>query len=274
MTTSLCMSSPHPCVLRSSKWKNIRPSKYQLYRTSRWVLGSKNFVLPNNAIIYCTHYHRPSDIIHFSMPIGSIEVTTVWLTAHKSGNLDSIPTSVTGISGQITAAPIPVLSFQTAPINNDLGLKGITWLETELSFTVDSGVSLLRLHLRMSSSFQLIPIWTCPQFCYSSTLHSVSLADCWAILAQSSGTAISLLCKLAEESNRKPLKEKASYLKSGYTYQWLCNTVCLGKSQLRTWDPSQTTKVKCTAEPAHLLSQIKCGEAQAASKHTTNTERC
>lgn len=241
---------------------------------SRWVLGSKNFVFPNNAIIYCTHYPRQFDIIHFSMPIGLTEVTTTWLTAHKSGNLDSIPASVTERSGQITAAPIAVLSFQTAPINNDLGLNSITWLETELSFTADSGVSLLRLHLRTSSSFQLIPVWMCPQFCYSSILHSGSLADCWAILAQSSGTAIYLLCKLAEESNGKHLKEKASYLKPGCTNQWLCNTVCLGKSELRTWDPSQTTKVKCTAEPAHLLSQRKLAEARAASKHTTNTERC
>lgn len=71
------MSPPHPCVLRSSIWKNIHPSKYQLYRASRWVLGSKNFVLPNNAIIYCTHYARWFDIKHFSMPIGSTEVTTI-----------------------------------------------------------------------------------------------------------------------------------------------------------------------------------------------------
>lgn len=105
------------------------------------------------------------------------------MTEHISGNLDSITSSVTKRSGQIAAAAIAFFSFQTFSIIMILG--SIVPSGIRQKNEVASGVSLVRLHLRVNSQLWLMWIWMC-----NSAVLQESLC-CWAAFSWTQGTACS-----------------------------------------------------------------------------------
>lgn len=76
-----------------------------------------------------------------------------------------------------------------------------------------------------------------------------------------------------QSSNSKHLKEEAFCLRPDSTSLVLEYSTPSKKSQLRTQENSETTKVRCTTKPSRSPSQRETVEAQATSKYANNMER-
>lgn len=111
------------CELGSSVWKNLYLSSSSKEQTDGpW---AAEMLCSQIKLFYTVHITLDS----LALPVGWTEVMMIWLTEHRSANLDSIPGSITEGSGQIAAAAIAFFfQLSNIPCNNDLGLNSTKWL--------------------------------------------------------------------------------------------------------------------------------------------------